>query len=265
MAHLISVIVLISASAMAVALPNCADFPDGFFVNDPSNCQAYWYCHNAQSVPQPGLCNLPYNFDQSRQLCNHPDTFPCYDGPPTTPKPPIDPRVVAVNEHNYYRDIHGVPDVASFSNDINNFAQEWADYLASTDQFYHSSGSGFGENLYKAWGGTNDKETIVANAIKSFYSEIQYYDWNNPGFSSQTGHFTQVVWKASIEIGVGIATYPDANWGHRSVVSINYRPPGNYLGQFEQNVLPPRANRALRVNDTRSYDNELSPAKVMVL
>lgn len=103
----------------------------------------------------------------------------------------------------------------------------------------------------------------MANAIKAFYDEIQYYDWNNPGFSSQTGHFTQVVWKASTEIGVGIATYPDATYGRRSVVAINYRPPGNYLGQFEQNVLPPRF-RSLVLNYTLPYEGEI-PSKVMVL
>lgn len=103
----------------------------------------------------------------------------------------------------------------------------------------------------------------MANAIKLFYDEIRYYDWNNPGFSMETGHFTQVVWKASTEIGVGIAIYPDSQYGHRSVVAINYRPPGNYLGQFEQNVLPPRF-RSLYVNYTLTHEEDI-PAKVMVL
>lgn len=92
----------------------------------------------------------------------------------------------------------------------------------------------------------------MTNAIKLFYDEIQYYDWNNPGFSMETGHFTQVVWKASIEIGVGIAIYPDPTWRYRAVVCISYRPPGNYLGQFEQNVLPPRTLRGFILKDFNS-------------
>lgn len=104
---------------------------------------------------------------------------------------------------------------------------------------------------------------IVANAIKLFYDEIRHYNWNNPGFSMETGHFTQVVWKASTEIGVGVAVHPDAAYGHRAVVAINYRPPGNYQGQFPENVLPPRT-RLLDPNHTLSR-NEDMPAKVMVL
>lgn len=53
--------------------------------------------------------------------------------------------------------------------------------------------------------------------------------------SQCTGHFTQVVWKGSKEIGVGRAT----SSGGRTVVVANYRPPGNVLGMFATNVLPP--------------------------
>lgn len=93
-----------------------------------------------------------------------------------------------------------------------------------------------------AYGGTTDQSVIIANAIKTFYDEIRYYDWGNPVFSMKTGHFTQVVWKSSTEIGVGIATYPDPTYGRRTAVCINYRPPGNVQGQFRQNVLPARAS-----------------------
>ncbi len=103
----------------------------------------------------------------------------------------------------------------------------------------------------------------MVNAIKLFYDEIRDYNWNYPGFSAATGHFTQVVWKASTEIGVGVAVYPDAQYGHRAVVSINYRPPGNYAGRFPENVLPPRS-RLLDANRTFLSDEEI-PVEEMVL
>lgn len=107
----------------------------------------------------------------------------------------------------------------------------------------------------------------MANAIDSFYSEIKSYDFNNPGFSMQTGHFTQLVWKSSIEIGVGIATYPDQTYQHRTVVCISYRPPGNYDGQYPENVLPPQISldfilRSLSATAIRDDDQ---PIKAMVL
>lgn len=114
-----------------------------------------------------------------------------------------------------------------------------------------------------SWGGNSDRNIIMQNAIRLFYDEIEFYDWNNPGFSPETGHFTQVVWRASTEIGVGISIHPDPSFGHRAVVSINYRPPGNFLGQFPQNVPPPRF-RSLALNRTILHDDE-KPAKVMIL
>lgn len=103
----------------------------------------------------------------------------------------------------------------------------------------------------------------MENAIKMWYDEIQYYNWNNPGFSSATGHFTQVVWRASTEIGVGIAVVPDASYRIRSVVCISYRPPGNYQGQFAQNVLRP--TRSFDNLNSTVFGNDERPVKVMVL
>lgn len=49
-----------------------------------------------------------------------------------------------------------------------------------------------------------------------------------------SGHFTQVVWKETTQLGVGVATV-----GTRSYVVAQYRPAGNMTmpGKFESNVL----------------------------
>ena len=57
------------------------------------------------------------------------------------------------------------------------------------------------------------------------------YDFNSPGFGHGTGHFTQVVWKASTKLGCGYA----------GVFAVcRYSPAGNMSmpGYFEDNVLP---------------------------
>uniref|UniRef100_A0A3B3R1N1 SCP domain-containing protein n=1 Tax=Paramormyrops kingsleyae TaxID=1676925 RepID=A0A3B3R1N1_9TELE len=53
-----------------------------------------------------------------------------------------------------------------------------------------------------------------------------------------TGHFTQVVWKDSQEMGIGLATDGKGN----VFVVAQYRPAGNITnaGYYEQNVLPPQ-------------------------
>jgi hypothetical protein len=48
------------------------------------------------------------------------------------------------------------------------------------------------------------------------------------------GHFTQVVWKGSRELGVGWATGSNG-WTY---FCCNYSPAGNYQGQYQVNVLP---------------------------
>lgn len=213
---------------------------------------------------------------------------------------------VAVREHNYYRDIHGVPHVASFSSDVRLYSIFAHDHTKLIYDFFvlrsiilRSNGQ---ITLHKP---TNFTIPVDLGSVKTYISRgeavttkillwlmpsncftmrynittgiIQvsqcYFSYqhrsvwiilnSNLGFSMQTGHFTQVVWKASTEIGVGIATYPDSQYGHRTVVCINYRPPGNYLGQFEQNV--PRPIRPLHLNYTLSHSDEMNPAKVMVL
>ncbi len=51
----------------------------------------------------------------------------------------------------------------------------------------------------------------------------------------RTGHFTQVVWKASKEFGIGKAKTKDGSW----MVVANYHPAGNLLGSYVENVFGP--------------------------
>ncbi|WP_433664086.1 CAP domain-containing protein [Nocardia sp. CA-128927] len=75
---------------------------------------------------------------------------------------------------------------------------------AEACKFEHSnSGGRYGENLYA---GTGDRS--FDDAMESWMSEASAYDYNHPGFSSATGHFTQVVWKGSTQLTVGIGSCP---------------------------------------------------------
>lgn len=69
-------------------------------------------------------------------------------------------------------------------------------------------------------------------SAEMWYEEIKDYSFNNPSFSSKTGHFTQVVWVGSREFGVAKATSRN---GAQYVVA-RYFPAGNVIGQFPDNV-----------------------------
>lgn len=60
------------------------------------------------------------------------------------------------------------------------------------------------------------------------------YDFKNPGFKSGTGHFTQIVWQQSKELGIGKAKSDDG----KIFVVARYRPAGNFMYQFQDNVKP---------------------------
>lgn len=95
----------------------------------------------------------------------------------------------------------------------------------------HRSNNNYGENIYCKYG-TGDITVDGIEPVKSWYDEIALYNYNSPGFSSGTGHFTQVVWRDSTKLGIAKAQ----NSKGQIFVVANYDPPGNYQGQFEENV-----------------------------
>lgn len=56
-----------------------------------------------------------------------------------------------------------------------------------------------------------------------------------PNIVRNLGHFSQMVWRSSTEIGVGKAK---TRCGKIFVVA-NYKPAGNVIGEFQNNVYPP--------------------------
>jgi len=131
----------------------------------------------------------------------------------------------ALNYHNYYRSLHGVDDL-QWDTGVEAQAQEWAD--GCRIPLEHSSGTGNGENLAYGQGGMHE-------AIKAWYNEIIHYDYSNHGFSPGTGHFTQVIWKNTNRLGCAMGNCPNVSGGYWVC---QYNPPGNYIGEFANNVMP---------------------------
>ena len=86
-----------------------------------------------------------------------------------------------------------------------------------------------------------DDQTLAttSHATEAWYSEVENYDWANPKYQSGTGHFTQVVWKDSIKLGIGKATGKIDKLFCTWVVG-RYSPAGNVMGKFQENVLKPQ-------------------------
>lgn len=114
-------------------------------------------------------------------------------------------------------------------------AQVWANQIAATGVVEHDTtiqGSE-GENI--AWFKGQDDSDCIDSVTLWYDDEEPLYDYNNPGFSPQTGHFTQLVWKSTSSVGVALASTGSGN-NKKTYVVARYYPPGNVVGFFPQNV-----------------------------
>jgi hypothetical protein len=125
------------------------------------------------------------------------------------------------------------------------YAQQWADELARTGKFEHRPSDGefaerYGENLAIGFGPGYD----VAAGARSWLDERADYvphtpipditappiDPNAPPPEFKVGHYTQMVWRSTTEIGAGKAIIQTGEFKGWLIVVCNYNPPGNMIG-----------------------------------
>lgn len=143
--------------------------------------------------------------------------------------------------HNEKRKLHCVAPL-TWSNELAAEAQAYAEECK-----LHVHGSK-GENLADAWG---TPEMFAKDIVELWYSEKDNYDFNNPQFkvgsADENGHFTQIVWKDTCQLGCGQATcemIDDKGVVHKGTHWVcRYRPPGNVnvndVNVLKQQVLNP--------------------------
>nr|KAJ3422462.1 Multidrug resistance-associated protein 1 [Polyrhizophydium stewartii] len=119
-----------------------------------------------------------------------------------------------LNSHNYYRSLVGSRPV-SWSRVAASTALSWSQHLYNTGRFEHSV-TNFGENLYKSSG-----DFTCSHAIQLFFSEYKNYHGEivGQGNFNSYGHYTQVIWPSTTEIGCG---------RYGGYLTCHYNPPGNY-------------------------------------
>lgn len=128
--------------------------------------------------------------------------------------------------HNTARAKHHAP-ALKWNKTLATYAQNWSNKC----KFEHSNGN-YGENL--ALGYPNWTSVIT----DGWYGEYKEYDYSNPGFSMDTGHFTQVVWKSTTEVGCGVKVCNNLGQGYQ-LYTCSYKDYGNVEGEFAENVLAP--------------------------
>jgi len=154
-------------------------------------------------------------------------------------------RQALLNRHNYWRRQYGLPDL-TWSTTLASYAQAWANRQDSFGELTHSSDGKclhpagcpeYGENLFwqsaVMWSdGRRDVDSVSGEkVVDDWVSEKQWYDANANRCSAPAGescgHFTQVVWRTTMQVGCGKAIAKDK--GQYWVC--NYAPAGNIVGE----------------------------------
>jgi pathogenesis-related protein 1 len=114
-----------------------------------------------------------------------------------------------------------------WSTEIAKAAQDWADNC----QFQHSS-SDYGENIYADTG-----QGSAADVVADWVSEEADYNYASNSCSGVCGHYTQVVWAKSLNLGCAMtrctrnSPFGGFGGGVWNFWVCNYDPPGNFNNQ----------------------------------
>lgn len=128
-----------------------------------------------------------------------------------------------LDAHNQWRKRYNVP-ALSWSPQLASYAQEWANRLLREDKFEHRQNSRYGENLAWASGQLLSPQQVVnmwGNEVKDYT-----YATNSCKPGKVCGHYTQIVWRNTKQVGCGMARN-----NSKEIWVCNYNPPGNYIGQ----------------------------------
>jgi len=228
--------------ALVVMLP-CVHVTQGFWCETLSLASSLAGCTPAEAN-QVDICGV-INILSNILGCGDPVT-PTVT-PTNAPASPVDNQQQAftaaqkqeiLDNHNTHRAGEGSSDMIkmTWNTDLESFSQQ----LANQCLFAHSSNAartnvfGFsfiGENIY-----VNTGSFQSGGVGDNWFSEKQYYnyDFGTCQFGQQCGHYTQMAWANSRELGCAVkwcSSIP--NWNNRAayLVYCHYGPGGNIIGQ----------------------------------
>lgn len=137
-------------------------------------------------------------------------------------------RILAA--HNRERQAIGVAPLA-WSPALAASARQWADHLSATGRFEHAperEDAPEGENLWAGTRGRYGLEAMVDGWVreKRYFRPGAFPDNSTTGRVEDVGHYTQLVWRETGQVGCAMAT-----GGSEDVLVCRYSQAGNYLGE----------------------------------
>jgi uncharacterized protein YkwD len=133
--------------------------------------------------------------------------------------------------HNQEREQLGLEPL-SWDNGLAQSARQWADHLANTGRFEHAPENPVapeGENLWAGTKGHYAPEAMVGAWIreKRFFRFGVFPNNSVTGRVEDVGHYTQVVWRKTREVGCA-----EAAGEQEDILVCRYNDAGNYIGEL---------------------------------
>ncbi len=140
----------------------------------------------------------------------------------------IDDRILAT--HNWERASVGVPPL-NWNASLADSARSWAEHLASSGTFEHAPedpSAPEGENIWAGTRGRFAPEMMTAAWIaeKQNFRPGLFPDNSKTGRHEDVGHYTQVVWRDTREVGCALASNRAED-----ILVCRYSHAGNYRGE----------------------------------
>ena len=141
-------------------------------------------------------------------------------------------KIRMLDLHNHLRHKYNLPELIE-NDHLNNLALTIAENIVKNPNKYN-----YQDNLHKY--PIVGENIIIAHSkrpeelFKILEKEGNDYNFKINRFSKKTGHFTQIIWKETTDIGFGFCQYEN---GKKYCAVMLYYPPGNDLGQFDKNVI----------------------------
>ena len=131
--------------------------------------------------------------------------------------------------HCDLRKRHGIKELLKLNEELNKMAQTHAENLSVSNQSFVKdiyNNEVLGLNVL-----VSDKNLEPEIICNEWYSESIKYNFNNHKFQKGTGHFTQMIWKDTKEVGFGFEEKDNILY-----IVAYYYPAGNIFNEFKKNV-----------------------------
>jgi hypothetical protein len=171
-------------------------------------------------------------------------------------------RATVLATHNQYRKLCDAPALTE-SSSINNLAQTWVAQVTNANGNISSYGVNlFGQFYAPVLANAEQCSILAQSCVNTWYSEISVYYLNYLNMSSYsdlTKHYTQLVWKNTSMIGMGLSWSIVNDINYYTVMALYY-PKGNIDGQFEFNVKPPITTSTSTTSTTTTTTTKVKSA-----